>query len=518
MAWMAESRPILAEPPAESPSTMKISVREGSFSRQSASLPGIRLVSRALLRRTSSRAFLAAARARAACVSLGAAMPDAEGFVPLFNGKDLTGWVGATSSYGVETIKVKMAGTGEMKEMNVLACQPGKGSGGNLCTEKEFENFILRFEFCMPENGNNGLGLRMTDIHKDAAYHAMCELQLLDDGGDAYYDKAAKKDKLRPYQYTGSVYGIVPAKRDNFNKQIWGKDKNFTGGGSDTSDGQPVYENCYTYIDLPDMEGTITGISIIGSVADRYGGQWTGARVTLTNCYYLSATRTGISFDKVAQYKNPNASKKSLADLLSTQAARSAMLLGDLRYLGDHLWDYRTDTNRYGQTIYNFNGLTELTYSQMADRVGADGLIHTENTGSPQSYPDFRTALGAGYAWVTIAEGDASIHGKYSFPGEDAALQGQDYPFPTVLTQRSSLGETVSLHYGAWPKEGLFWSKGIASLDMIADYDDAAKRSAIRLALTLEGGGALPDGELRPGGLVRRGEGGHVGPTAQRAS
>ncbi len=175
--------------------------------------------------------FLSAA-ALAACVSLGAAMPDAEGFVSLFNGKDLTGWVGATSSYGVETIKVKMAGTGEMKEMNVLACQPGKGSGGNLCTEKEFENFILRFEFCMPENGNNGLGLRMTDIHKDAAYHAMCELQLLDDGGDAYYDKAAKKDKLRPYQYTGSVYGIVPAKRDNFNKQIWGKDKNFTGGGS----------------------------------------------------------------------------------------------------------------------------------------------------------------------------------------------------------------------------------------------------------------------------------------------
>ena len=51
----------MAEPPAESPSTMKISVRVGSFSRQSASLPGIRLVSSALLRRTSSRAFLAAA-------------------------------------------------------------------------------------------------------------------------------------------------------------------------------------------------------------------------------------------------------------------------------------------------------------------------------------------------------------------------------------------------------------------------------------------------------------------------
>ena len=116
----------------------------------------------------------------------------------------------------------------------MIACQPDrrvKGDHGNLCTEGQYENFILRFEFCMPANGNNGLGLRMTDIRKDAAYWAMCELQLLDDGGSQYYDKKAKKDKLKPYQYTGSVYGIVPVKRDNFN-QIWGKEKNFTGGGS----------------------------------------------------------------------------------------------------------------------------------------------------------------------------------------------------------------------------------------------------------------------------------------------
>ena len=119
--------------------------------------------------------------------------------------------------------------------MNVLACQPErkeKGDRGNLLTEREYENFILRFEFMMPENGNNGLGIRMADVNKDAAYFGMCELQLLDDGGDRYYDSAAKKDKLKPYQYTGSVYGIVPSLRDNKDKQIWGKEKNFTGGGS----------------------------------------------------------------------------------------------------------------------------------------------------------------------------------------------------------------------------------------------------------------------------------------------
>jgi len=41
MAWVRRSRPILADPPAESPSTIKISLRAGSLSEQSASFPGI---------------------------------------------------------------------------------------------------------------------------------------------------------------------------------------------------------------------------------------------------------------------------------------------------------------------------------------------------------------------------------------------------------------------------------------------------------------------------------------------
>ena len=148
-----------------------------------------------------------------------------EGFVSLFNGKDLTGWEGATAMYGVDP-----------KEPGVLQCFPGrklpKGQRGDLMTTREFGNFILRFEFMMPRNGNNGLGIRMPGTNVDAAYSAMCELQLLDDGGSQYYDAKAKKDKLKPYQYTGSVYGVVPSRRDNVDRQIWGKEKNFTGGGS----------------------------------------------------------------------------------------------------------------------------------------------------------------------------------------------------------------------------------------------------------------------------------------------
>ena len=103
---------------------------------------------------------------------------------------------------------------------------------GNPITEKEYGNFILRLEFLLPPNGNNGIGVRTPDSHVDAAYHGMCELQILDDGGSKYYDKEKKADKLKPYNYTGSIYGIVPSLRDNVDKQIWGKDKNFTGGGS----------------------------------------------------------------------------------------------------------------------------------------------------------------------------------------------------------------------------------------------------------------------------------------------
>src|SRR5918911_1380775 len=64
-AWKRRSRPCLAEPPAESPSTKKISQNFGSRSWQSASLPGSDAESSAPLRRVSSRALRAASLARA---------------------------------------------------------------------------------------------------------------------------------------------------------------------------------------------------------------------------------------------------------------------------------------------------------------------------------------------------------------------------------------------------------------------------------------------------------------------
>ena len=80
IAWVRLSRPCLAEPPAESPSTRKSSAWAGSLAWQSASFPGRFATSRAPLRRVSSFAFLAASRALAASVALVTILRPTEGF------------------------------------------------------------------------------------------------------------------------------------------------------------------------------------------------------------------------------------------------------------------------------------------------------------------------------------------------------------------------------------------------------------------------------------------------------
>jgi hypothetical protein len=121
-----------------------------------------------------------------------------EGFVALFNGKDFTGW-----RYGKAGAGENKAGKGYQVADGILFCT--KGDGGNLFTEKEYGDFIFRFELKIEENGNNGVGIR-APLEGDAAYVGM-EVQILDDYGPQF------KDKLQPWQYHGSIYDVFPAKR-----------------------------------------------------------------------------------------------------------------------------------------------------------------------------------------------------------------------------------------------------------------------------------------------------------------
>lgn len=140
----------------------------------------------------------------------------------------------------------------------------------------------------------------------------------------------------------------------------------------------------------------------------------------------------------------------------------------------------------------------------MSNQTGRAELITTQNTSNnrPQYYDTFKDALNQGaqvpFDWVSVEENNASIHGKYSFPGSDSELRGQDYPFPTVLTQTDIFGATVHLHYGRWPKVGMFWKDGITTLDLIADYVQAAGKSQIETQLVLNNTGlTLDDGDMK---------------------
>jgi hypothetical protein len=115
----------------------------------------------------------------------------AEGFVSLFNGRNLDNWVGNKESY--------------VAEDGMIVIRPEQGSGGNLYTEKEYSDFIYRFEFQLTPAANNGIGIR-APLTGDAAYVGM-EIQVLDNPAPVYAN-------LEPYQYHGSVYGVIPAKRE----------------------------------------------------------------------------------------------------------------------------------------------------------------------------------------------------------------------------------------------------------------------------------------------------------------
>ena len=114
-----------------------------------------------------------------------------QGFELLFNGKDLNNWVGNKTEYVVED--------------NTIAIYPTKEGHGNLATEKEYSDFIFRFEFQLTPGANNGLGIHMP-LEGDAAYQGK-EIQILDNTAPVY-------SKLEVWQYHGSVYGILPAKRE----------------------------------------------------------------------------------------------------------------------------------------------------------------------------------------------------------------------------------------------------------------------------------------------------------------
>ncbi len=98
---------------------------------------------------------------------------DVSGFVPMFNGKDLSGW-NTTGNWMVE-------------DAATITLKPRPGESGwtrykdYLTTDRKYKNFILDLEFKFEKKGNSGVFMRIGDL--DDHVNSGFELQILDTYG-----------------------------------------------------------------------------------------------------------------------------------------------------------------------------------------------------------------------------------------------------------------------------------------------------------------------------------------------
>lgn len=116
------------------------------------------------------------------------------GFKSLFNGTDLAGWEGATS-------KAEECWKAENGE---LLCTGQKGPW--LRSKTQPGDFNLRLEYKLKEGGNSGVYVRVPEDGNHHGPNSGVEIQILDDVSPRYKD-------LKPYQFSGSVYAVAPAKQ-----------------------------------------------------------------------------------------------------------------------------------------------------------------------------------------------------------------------------------------------------------------------------------------------------------------
>ncbi len=114
-----------------------------------------------------------------------------DGMKPLFNGKSLDGWIGVNGKEGNWVAE------------NGLLVTLGNG-GGWLSTKEIYSDFQVSLEYKLQAGGNSGLLIRTP--HVGATAYQGIEIQILDNEDPRYA-------QLKPFQYCGSVYGVVAAPR-----------------------------------------------------------------------------------------------------------------------------------------------------------------------------------------------------------------------------------------------------------------------------------------------------------------
>lgn len=110
-------------------------------------------------------------------------------FLNLFNGKNLTGWIGNVADFTAKN--GKLVYSGRLK--------------GRLTTKRKFQDFILRFDFRLESGADNGIGIRQSF---DAPFAPKgIEIQILDE------EFPKHKNINKPSQHNGSIFDYAAAKQ-----------------------------------------------------------------------------------------------------------------------------------------------------------------------------------------------------------------------------------------------------------------------------------------------------------------
>ena len=208
-----------------------------------------------------------------------------------------------------------------------------------------------------------------------------------------------------------------------------------------------IIQNCYTYIKMPiDKAKRITSIEPIGSNGETHDEKYKNwaesnyhVRIQITNCYYYEDNIPVIRHEYIGGGKNWN----NIDD--------TAIPLSWAEMSGEKDVD-STIGGKTGENAIRVTGNFVELLNQSVD--------------SEDKY-----AIRGTFAKVTTEENDQDVDGKYSFPGNRTDLEGENYPFPTILTQKTKRGTSVNVHYGAWPLEGIFWRESRATMDIFEDMD-----------------------------------------------
>ncbi|MBI4581438.1 MAG: DUF1080 domain-containing protein [Planctomycetes bacterium] len=127
--------------------------------------------------------------------------PRGKGWLPLFNGKDLSGW---------KTFPDDRPNSWKVEDGILVSTFKEGQHGRNLYTERKFDDFELYYEYQVPKNGNSGVFLR-----------GQYEIQVMDDhgvpsdkpkdwgNGGIYGQKAPSKNVSKPAGEWQSGYAKV---------------------------------------------------------------------------------------------------------------------------------------------------------------------------------------------------------------------------------------------------------------------------------------------------------------------